>query len=581
MSTAELLPLPVVIPIAGAVLSPLVVKIDRRLGLITGIVAMLGTIAVLIPVALRVYAGNGHVVVHYFSGEKPFGGKDLGIAFAADPFGMAFALLTAVLGLLLVIALLSELADMGERELGGLSCLALLLLAALIGSALTADTINMFVWFEVAALASYGLTGFFLEQPPALEATFKALVLVSVGGFIVFAGSAMLYTQDGALNFGQLHGVLPSHLGRAEMLALGVLLVGYATKAGLAPFHGWVPDAHAQGPSAVPALFSALMVNLGVVAIVRLALQVFGPDTGHRMLGLLTGLGIASALLGATMALAQDDLKRLLAWDTVSQVGIMIVGFASAEPEGVAGAMYHMINQGLFKALLFLCAGTVVHMTGLTKLSELGGLARRKPLVTGCFLVGALAIAGVPGFSAYASLGLIHDALHHAPVIFGLAVLAQVITVAALSRASWLAFFRRREQDYEHLERTPAGMAGVLVALGAACIGVGAIPYVIVQHVATPAASIVLDANGYADAVLHGGGPVLADLIPFSYGKPEDLMLAAVEIVAGLLLAAGYLRVREPRPITWLRRLHTGSVNDYAAFLAGGLVLVAGVLLGG
>ena len=579
MSAAELLPLPVVIPICGAVLSPLVVKLDRRLGLVVGIVAMLGTLATLLPIAGQVYGGGGRVVVHYFSGERPFGGHLLGIAFGADPFGMSFALLTAGLGLLLMIALLSELADMGERELGGLACLALLLLAALIGAALTADTINLFVWFEVAALASYGLTGFFLEQPPALEATFKALVLTSIGGFVVFAGSAMLYSTDGALNFGQLHAALPHRPGRAELVALAFLVAGYATKAGLAPFHGWLPDAHAQGPAAVPALFSALMVDLGVIALVRIVLQVYGPDTGHRALGLLTALGVVSALLGALMALCQDDLKRLLAWDTISQVGILLVGFASATDEGVGGAVFHLVNHGLFKALLFLCAGAIVHVTGLTRLSELGGLARRKPLVTACFTVGALAIAGVPGFNAYASLGLIHDGLKDTPVILACAVAAQAITVAVFARALWLGFLRPRARDYERLERTPRGMAGVLVVLGIGTIGIGTVPYQLVRSMAAPAASIVLDPSRYANALLHGGGSLATRPIPFDYAKPEDLLLALLELVVGLVLAAAWVRFGEPRPVTWLRRLHTGSVNDYATFVAGGLVLGAGVLL--
>jgi len=405
------------------------------------------------------------------------------------------------------------------------------------------------------------------------------VVLTSIGGFVVFAGSAMLYSTDGALNFGQLHAALPHRPGRAELVALALLVAGYATKAGLAPFHGWLPDAHAQGPAAVPALFSALMVDLGVIALVRIVLQVYGPDTGHRALGLLTALGVVSALLGALMALCQDDLKRLLAWDTISQVGILLVGFASATDEGVGGAVFHLVNHGLFKALLFLCAGAIVHVTGLTRLSELGGLARRKPLVTACFTVGALAIAGVPGFNAYASLGLIHDGLKDTPVILACAVAAQAITVAVFARALWLGFLRPRTRDYKRLERTPRGMAGVLVVLGIGTVGIGTVPYQLVRSMAAPAASIVLDPARYASALLHGGGPLVTTPIPFDYAKPEDLVLALLELVVGLVLAALWVRFGEPRPVTWLRRLHTGSVNDYATFVAGGLVLGAGVLL--
>jgi multicomponent Na+:H+ antiporter subunit D len=309
-------------------------------------------------------------------------------------------------------------------------------------------------------------------------------------------------------------------------------------------------------------------------------LQVYGTGSGHAILGLVTGLGIGSALLGAVMALAQDDLKRLLAWDTVSQMGVLLVGFASATPEGVGGATFHLVNHGLFKALLFLCAGSIVHSTGLTKLSEMGGLARRRPIVTAAFTVGSLAIAGVPGFNGFASVGLIHEGLHHEPVIFALALLAQVITVAALARACWLGFYRPREEEYERLERTPPGMRVSLIVLGLACVGFGVLPGTFVQHVAAPAASILLHPDAYAHAVLAGSGAVPAHTLTFSYAKASELLTTLVEIVLGLLLAAAYVRTDEPRPVTWLRRLHTGSVNDYAAFLAGGLVVASAVLLG-
>jgi multicomponent Na+:H+ antiporter subunit D len=579
VSASALLPLSVAIPIGGAVLSPLAAKLQQKLPLVIGLVAMLGSFATLLGVVTHVYAGHGEVVVHYFSGEHPKNGKMLGIAFAADPFGLTFALLSAGMGAVLLLALLSEFGGLGKRELGGLAALTQLLLAALIGAALTADTINLFVWFEVAALSSYGLAGFFLERPIALEAAFKILVLTSVGSFSVFAGAAMLYTKDGALNLGQLHVALSGKMSSTAVIALALLVAGFGTKAGIAPFHGWLPDAHTPVPGGISALFSGLMVDLGIVAIARLALQVYGPHSGHAILGLITGLGIASALLGAILALAQDDLKRLLAWDTVSQMGILLVGFGSTKPEGVGGAVFHLVNHGLFKALLFLCAGSIVHSTGLTKLSELGGLARQRPVVAGAFTVGALAIAGVPGFNGYASLGLIHEGIHEHHALHVLALIAQVITVAALARATWLAFFRRREEPYERLERTPVGLRVSVITLGVACIAIGVLPYLLVHRVIGPAQAILLDPSGYAHAVLGGGGTVRAEELPFEYGKPSDLIQTAIEIVVGLLLAAGYLRIKEPKPVTWLRKLHTGSVNDYAAMLAAGFVLSAAVLL--
>jgi multicomponent Na+:H+ antiporter subunit D len=579
-TAASLLPLAVVIPIGGAAVCPLVAKLHARLPPAVGLGAMAGSLAVLAVAAGHVYRDDGQVLVHYFSNEKPVHGHALGIAFAADPFGLTFALLTAALGLLLLLSLLSEFGELGARESGGLACLTQLLLASLIGAALTGDMINLFVWFEVAALSSYGLTGFFLERPIALEAAFKLLVLTSIAGFAVFVGAGMLYGQDGALNFGQLHNALQGHMSPTALIALALLVAGFGTKAGIAPFHAWLPDAHTPVPGAISALFSGLMVDLGIVAIARLALQIYGTHSGHPILGLLTGLGIGSALLGAVLALAHYDLKRLLAWDTVSLMGVLGVGFGCARSEGVAGATFHLVNHGLFKALLFLSAGAIVHATGVTKLSEMGGLVWRRPLSSGAFTVGAMAIAGVPGFNGYASLALIHSGLHHEPVIFTLALLAQVITVAALARAAYLGFYRRRSEAYPHIEGQHAGSRISLITLGVACVALGVLPYVVIDRVAGPAASILLQPTAYAEGVLGGGGVVPALKVPFDYGKPSDLVTAAVEIALGLALAFWYVRIREPRPITWLRRLHTGSVNDYAAFAASGIVLAGFVLLG-
>lgn len=577
MNVQALLPLPVVIPIAGAICALLLGRLHRRLPLLVGIVAMAASLGVLLVIASRVLAGHGHVITVYFSDERPFSGRALGIAFSADPFGIVVALLAAALGAVLLTCAMSELGHLGRRELGLLACLSLLMLAGVIGAALTDDLINLFVWFEVAGLASFGLTGFFLEQPTALEAAFKATVLTSIGGFVIFTGSAMLYTVTGALNLGQLQQALPDTVSHSIAVGVALVVCGYAVKAGLVPFHAWLPDAHAAGPGAVSAMFSAILVDLGVVGLVRMLIctRLVLP----RLDDLLMWLGITSGVVGALMALAQDDLKRLLAWDTVSQSGIIVVGFASNNPEGIAGAVYHLANHGLFKALLFLSAGAVLHATGLGKLSELGGLWRQRRVLTAGFTVGALAISGVPPLNGYASLGLIHQGIADKPAVHLLAAIAQVLTVAALARATYLGFYRPRAQEYEHLETQHVGMRISLGSLAIGCAAFGVLPALIVPRIAAPAASFVLFTGAHAAGVTTGV-TTLPDLsIPAGLPGGTDLLTSLAEVIIGILLAAAYIRWGEPRPVGWLRRLHTGSVNDYATFAVAGLVLVCVTLL--
>jgi multicomponent Na+:H+ antiporter subunit D len=578
-SLASLLPLPVAIPIGGAVCAPLLARVDRRAPLVVGVLALLASAAVLGGFAPRVQGGE--ILVHYMGGLVPAGGRALGIAFAADPFGLVYALAAAAIGAVLLVATLSELGDLGERELGGYACLFLLLIAALIGTALTADLFNLFVWFEVAALSSYGLTGFFLERPIALEAAFKVLTLTTLASFAIFVGATLLYAGHGALNFGQLHAAVSGHPRTADMVALALLVCGFATKAGLVPFHGWLADAHTAAPGPVSALFSGLMVSLGIVAIGRVTLQIYGPAGGRPVLGLLMAAGVVSALLGAILALAQDDLKRLLAYDTISQMGVLAVGLATAVPAGVAGATYHLIDHALYKSLLFLAAGAIVHSTGLTKLSEMGGLARNRPGTAIAFTAGVVAIAGLPPLNGYPSLGLIHEALtgsgQHAVNLAMLA--AQVVTVAALGRAAYLAFFRRRAEPHEDLKRLRPGMLLALWTLAAACLAAGVFPNWILDHAAAPAAASLLHPDAYATGVLAGAGHLPAVAVSFDYFKPGELLTVAASALAGLLLAAAYVRAAaEPRPIRLLRALHSGSVNDYAAFAAAGILCAVVVL---
>ncbi|GAA1560429.1 proton-conducting transporter membrane subunit [Kribbella hippodromi] len=573
-----LLPLAVALPITGAVAAPLLSRLSSRASLIASLIALVGPAALLATFAPAVYGGR--LSGHALGNVGPVRGAELGITFTAEPFGLTFALLTATIGSVLLLYSLSELGGLASHEAGWYACLTQLLLAAMIGTALTADLLNLFVWFEVAALASYGLAGFFLERPWALEATFKMMILTNLAGFCVFVAVALLYSGHGALNLGQLERSLSGGVRTADVVALGLLLTGFGTKAGLMPFHGWLADAHTAAPGPISALFSGLMVNLGVVAIARLTLDVY--TAGRTVLpAILMVLGAASAILGAALALAQDDLKRLLAYDTISQVGVLLTAVGAGTMRAVTGLVYHLVDHALFKALLFLCAGAIVHATGMTRLSQMGGLARHRPIVTGAFLVATASIAGVPPLNGYASLGLIHDSLRaEHPVAFGAVLVAQGLTVAALGRAAYLAFFRRRDDDYDPLERMRPGMLIAFGTLALGCIAFGVLPNLVVSHIAAPAAAVLLDPNAYATIALAGSTRLTLTVQSFDYFAPDELLISGACLVAGLLLAFWYVRrSKEPIVVTGLRRLHNGSVNDYVAYSALGLIGCTFILL--
>jgi multicomponent Na+:H+ antiporter subunit D len=577
---SSLLPLVVAIPLFVAVLAPLVGRLSRRLPPIVAVLSLFSSGVLLLLMAPTVY--DGRLLSHFMGHWNPVGGKALGIAFAADSWGLTFALLTALLGGVLALSSLSELGDLGRRELGGYTCLFLLLCAALIGSALTADLFNLFVWFEVAALSSFALTAFFLERPIALEAAFKILVLTTIAGFAIFIGAALIYSRHGALDLGQIHNALRASARPADTVALGLLIAGFGTKAGLVPFHGWLPDAHGAAPGPISALFSGLMVNLGIVAIGRIVFDVYTPRVGHYVLGLLMVIGLVSAVGGALFALFQDDLKRLLAYDTISQMGVLTVGLASGTGAGLAGTSYHLVDHALFKALLFLCAGSIVHMTGATKLSEMGGLGRRYPLLAAVFTVGVLAIAGIPPLNGYVSLGLIHDALRQSGqgLPFAVMLIAQILTIAALGKAAWQAFYHRRDPvlEYARDQKLHPTMVTSLILLAAGCLAFGAFPTVLIDHFAAPAAGALLHPGAYAHGVLASGGASRSVAVSFDYVSPIGLMTVLGTVVAAIPVSLLGMKFSGSKIVAVIRRVQSGSVNDYASYMVAGLIVVLLVL---
>lgn len=574
---ASLAPLAVVVPLTGGVVALLLSRLSARLSRTVSVAALAATAALLAMMAPAVY--RGEVLVHYLGHQPPVAGQVLGVTFGVDAWGLTYALIAAVVGTLLLLYMFSEQDELGSRELGGFSCLFLLLVAALIGAALTADLVNLFVWFEVAALASYALTAFFLERPLALEASFKLLVLTNVASFLIFVAAALVYAGHGALNLGQIHVALAGRPGLADLTALGLLVAGFATKAGLAPFHGWLPDAHTAAPGPVSAAFSGIMVNVGIVAIGRLVFTVYAP-AGRPVLGLLMGLGLVSAVGGALFALFSDDLKRLLAYDTIAQMGVLAVGLATGSGTGLAGTAYHLVNHALFKSLLFLCAGAIVHATGATKLSEMAGAGRRMPWLGAAFAVAALAIAGIPPLNGYVSVGLIHAALEesHQYPTYAVMVLAQVVTIAALGRAA-VTLYRPARGEFERAERLRPGMLVALLLLAGACAGFGVFASPLVGHVVAPAAQALHDAPGYSHALLAGGGTVSHGHVAFDYFAPAELVTVLMTLVLAAPLAWWATAHSGARPIARMRAIQTGSVNDYATYQAVGLIVVVATLM--
>jgi len=382
--------------------------------------------------------------------------------------------------------------------------LFMLMITGLNGVTVTGDVFNMYVFFEIAAIASYALVAFGTEHEE-LEAAFKYMVVGSVASMAILLSIALLYGGLGTLNLADLSRKIAG-AGDPRLLAFAgaLFLTGFAVKAALVPFHSWLPDAHPSAPAPISAMLSGVFIKvLGVYAISRIFFNVFGVKPVY--LNLLLFFGFASLVIAAFLALKQSDMKRLLAYSTISQIGYIALGLGTGTPLGIMGALFHILSHSTGKALLFLTSGSLVYSAQTRNLQEMGGLEERMPVTATSFTVGALSIAGVPPFHGFFSklfiiIGL-WQAQRYALAVVG--ILISVLTLAYMLKAEKHAFFGRIREELRGVKESPATMLVALVFLAALCIGIGLFFPWIVKVLIEPARDVLLKGIAYADTVFQ------------------------------------------------------------------------------
>ncbi len=393
---ADAAPLPVALPLfMAALLAALNRRIPGRVanGLAILTAAMTGyTAAALLLGGPRVY---------WFSGWAVYSGKAIGISFAIDQAGTAMAVMA---GLLMVAALVFS--SRYFDTVGTLyPSLMLVFLAAMEGFGETGDLFNLFVFFELMSAAAVALCGYKSEQAGPLQGALNFAVTNATGAFLVLSGLGLLYGKTGALNMAEIGRRLAA--GTPDALVIGaftMIVCGFLVKAAVAPFHFWLADAHAVAPAPVCVLFSGVMVELGLYAVVRIYWAVFsGVLAAHQgdLRNLLAAFGVLTAVGGAAMCYAQRHLKRLLAFSTISHMGVMLMGAALLTRSGLAGAGIYAISHGLLKGGLFLAAGIVLHRTGTVDELELRRMRHGIRWTAVWFFVGAAGLAEAPPFGTF------------------------------------------------------------------------------------------------------------------------------------------------------------------------------------
>ncbi|MBN1679542.1 MAG: NADH-quinone oxidoreductase subunit L [Anaerolineae bacterium] len=365
--------------------------------------------------------------------------------FVPDGLGVFLAAVATVVGSLAVLFSVDYMH--GEAQLGRYYTLVLLFIGAMVGLALSDSLLLLFIFWEITALCSYALISFYNDDPKAVEGGIKALIITQVGGIGILAGALIAYAYLGDYQISTFLAeadTLPSNM--LSVMAFGFLAAA-AAKSAQVPFHTWLPGAM-EAPTPISALIhAATMVNAGVYLLARFYPAFEGVE-GWKTAVVVVGL--ASSLLAALMALVAHDLKRVLAYSTISQLGYMVYAVGVG---AVFASQFHLLSHAIFKALLFLAAGAVIHAVGTRDMREMGGLGRQMPFVRNVFIIGALALAGLPVLNGFWSKELVLEhGLEDGPAWAYAGMLAGAgITALYTFRMVWLVFFSApRAEHHAH-----------------------------------------------------------------------------------------------------------------------------------
>lgn len=379
-------------------------------------------------------------------------------SFTADGLAILLACIATGIGSLTLVFSIDYM--VGEEQLGRYYALVLLFIGAMAGLVLTGSLFLLFLFWEVTALCSYALISFHNDDPKAVAGGIKALIITQVGGVGLLVGALLAYAYLGTFEMSVLLSGASTLPATVLALVAFSFLIAAAAKSAQVPFHTWLPGAM-EAPTPISALIhAATMVNAGIYLLARFY-PAFANVPGWSLT--VITVGVLSLTLGALMALVSTDLKQLLAYSTVSQLGYMVYGVGSG---AILASQFHLLSHAIFKALLFLAAGAVIHNLGTRELARMGGLGARMPVVRNAFIIGALGLAGIPLANGFLSKELLLEGASAGSPLWAylLALLGTALTAFYITRAVDLVFFGlpRTPQPVHH---TPSAMQWVLALL--------------------------------------------------------------------------------------------------------------------
>jgi multicomponent Na+:H+ antiporter subunit D len=535
--------------------------------------------------------------VYWFGNWYPRGSVILGITFVVDPIAAGLAALAALLTLLALV-FSWRFVDVGGKHFHSLM---LVFLAAMSGFVLTGDLFNLFVFFELMSTAAFALCGLKTAEPAPLQGAFNFAVTNTIAAFMGLTGIALLYAVTGALNMAQIGLQLGSRHDPLVIFAFSLLVCGFFIKAAIVPFHLWLPDAHAVAPTPVCVLFSGLMVELGLYAVIRIHSVIFelafaGHETELRWL--LIVFGVVTVLLGGIMCYAEHHLKRLLAFSTICHMGLMVTAFALQSPLAIAAVFVYMLAHAFIKSSLFFVSGIILHRLRSISESAIFGKGKELRWTAGLWFLGGLGLAGAPGFSTMLGEAAVSGAAKESG-IRGLSLVflfAGVMTSAAVFRVGMHTFLgwgagpiSDRAAQVDELPETKAENKIIFwyhFVPPALCIAIAiAVTFISGwQEEVRQAAGQLHNQVAYWHTVYTGQTPQLPAPNSWRTELPGAMLRGTLAAILAVLLSctsvfrnsiSRHLRLGAflEGPLTTLRAFQSGHPGDYAVFVTVGLCI--------
>jgi multicomponent Na+:H+ antiporter subunit D len=522
----------VAIPILGAFLTPLISRINDKLRNIFVILVVLLTTFIVFLLANDVLVyGNIHTYV--FGGESALINNSFAvrILFEVDGMNIFMAIIASILAIAGVIYSWAFMKDHTGQD--KYYTLILLMIAGMFGMMLTGDMFNFFVFIEITSIAACALIAFYTNKGKSVDAGFKYIVISAIGALFILFAIGILYSQYNALNMA----VLADNItyGFLDKIALVLLISGLAMKAGIVPMHMWLPDAYGRAPSSVTIILVGA-TQAGLYGMFRMIFSVYGKTFGgidesvissvmnvNSIGWILILLAVLTMIIGVLMALKQNDLKRLIAFAALAEIGYMLlgfgvrlaskfsqltstgtdVGFHAYSNTALTGSIFHIMNDALDIGLLFLVAGAIYLATKETNLNKLGGLARNMKYTTVFFLIGLLAVSGMPPMNGFASKLIIYESTYQLnPIIGIIAILCSILLLAVFVKVFHSAFLGPKIPRLKDVKEAPRSMLLAMGIIAAIIIFVGLFPNIVIENIIEPARNAITNYSAYIGGVI-------------------------------------------------------------------------------